>query len=188
MPNLPFFGRLPCGPAGWLALLLIKADDVETNPGPTATHKQVWICDICHQQIHGRKQISIMCNRIEHWVHLRSRRYPPITIYRYLDLPYTEIIQTHNSHRHNTTPPLQTLPKPPSLLPTPHSPPTPTTPPQPKHTSNTHLFPTGLVKPKTNPLIYSPPLRPQPNTYTSHILHQLSSSHAPHSSTARQLR
>ena len=25
----------PCGPAGWLALLLTKAGDVETNPGPT---------------------------------------------------------------------------------------------------------------------------------------------------------
>ena len=37
------------------------------------------------------------------------RRYPPSTIYRYLDLPYTQIIRTHNTHRHNTTPPLQTL-------------------------------------------------------------------------------
>ena len=60
-----------CGQAGWLALLLIKAADVETNPGPTTTHKQVCICEICLKQIHGRKQISIMCNRIEHWVHLR---------------------------------------------------------------------------------------------------------------------
>ena len=51
-------------------LLLIKASDVETNPGPTTTHKQVWIYDICHKQIHGMKQISIWCNRIEHWVHL----------------------------------------------------------------------------------------------------------------------
>ena len=34
-------------------------------------HKQVWICDICHKQIHGRKQIFIQCNMIEHWVHLR---------------------------------------------------------------------------------------------------------------------
>ena len=29
----------PCTPAGWLALLLTKAGDVETNPGPT-TFKQ----------------------------------------------------------------------------------------------------------------------------------------------------
>ena len=39
--------------------------------GPTTTHKQVWICDICHNQIHGRKQISIRCNKIDHWLHLR---------------------------------------------------------------------------------------------------------------------
>ena len=61
----------PCGPAGWLALLLSKAGDVETNPDPTTLTKQVWICDTCHKQIHVRKQISIRCNRIKHWVHLR---------------------------------------------------------------------------------------------------------------------
>ena len=57
----------PCGPAGWLALLLTNAGDVETNPGPRTLNKKVWICDICHKQIHVRKQISIRCNRIEHW-------------------------------------------------------------------------------------------------------------------------
>ena len=61
----------PCAPAGWLALLLTKAGDVETNPGPTTLFKKVWICDICHKQIHVRKQISIRCNMIEQWVHLR---------------------------------------------------------------------------------------------------------------------
>ena len=60
----------PCGPAGWLALLLIKGGDVETNPGPTTSHNRVWIYYICYKQIHVRKQISISCNRIEHWVHL----------------------------------------------------------------------------------------------------------------------
>ena len=71
-PDLPFFGACrPCGPAGWLALLLTKAGDVDTNPGPTTLNKKIWICDICHKQIHVRKQISIRCNRIEHWVHLR---------------------------------------------------------------------------------------------------------------------
>ena len=35
-PDLPFLrASRPCGPAGWLALLLTKAGDVETNPGPT---------------------------------------------------------------------------------------------------------------------------------------------------------
>ena len=66
-----FWPCRPCGPAGWLALLLTKAGDVETNPGPTTLNKRVWICDICHKQIHVRKQISIRCNRIEHWVYLR---------------------------------------------------------------------------------------------------------------------
>ena len=58
-------------PAGWLAMLLIKVGDVKSNPGQTTTRKQVWICDICHRQIQVRKQISIRCNRIEHWVYLR---------------------------------------------------------------------------------------------------------------------
>ena len=42
-------------PAGWLALLLTKAGDVEANPGPTTLNKKVWICDFCHKQIHVRK-------------------------------------------------------------------------------------------------------------------------------------
>ena len=46
------------------------------------------------------------------------RRYPASIIYRYLDLPSTQIIRTHNSHRHNTTPPLQTMVQTPYLLPT----------------------------------------------------------------------
>ena len=61
----------PAGHAGCLPLLLIKAGGVKPNPGTTTTDKQVWIGDICHKQIHGRKQISIRCNRIEYWVHLR---------------------------------------------------------------------------------------------------------------------
>ena len=39
----------------------------------------------------------------------KMRRYPPSTIYRYLDLPSTQIIRIHDSHRHTTTPLLQTL-------------------------------------------------------------------------------
>ena len=66
-----FWACRPCGPDGWLALQLTKAGDVETNPGPTTLNKQAWICDICYKQIHVRKQISIRCNGIEHWVHLR---------------------------------------------------------------------------------------------------------------------
>ena len=63
-PDLQFFWACrPCGPAGWLALLLTKAGDVETNQGPTTLSKRVWICDIYHKQIHVRKQISMRCNR-----------------------------------------------------------------------------------------------------------------------------
>ena len=51
-----FWACRPCGPAGWLALLLTKAGDVETNPGPTTSNKKVWICDICHKQIHVRSR------------------------------------------------------------------------------------------------------------------------------------
>ena len=71
--NLPapiyrFLG-IPAMRTRWMAGA--AAGDVETNPGPTTLNKKVWICDICHKQIHVRKQISIRCNRIEHWVHLR---------------------------------------------------------------------------------------------------------------------
>ena len=54
-PDYRFWAIRPCGPAGWLAMFLIKAGDVEINPGPTTTRKQVWICDICHRQIQVRK-------------------------------------------------------------------------------------------------------------------------------------
>ena len=84
-------------------------------------------------------------------------RYPPSTIHRYLDLPSTQIIQTHTSHRHNTSPPLPTLVQAPYPLPT-------YTPPQPKHRhmSNTPPVPTGLVKPKPNSPIHSSPSPPTP--------------------------
>ena len=126
----------PCGPAGWLALLPIKEGDLETIPDPTTTHKQVLIYDICHNQIHGRKQISIRCNR-----------HPPSTTYRYLDLPSPQTIWTHTER----TPPHPPRPwsKP---LPTPHL-----HHPKHRHTSNTPPVPAELVKPKPNPLIHSPP-------------------------------
>ena len=141
-PIYRFWACRSCGPAGWLALLLTKASD----PGPTTLIKQLWICDICHKQIHVRKQISIRCNRIEHWVHLRCAG---IRQAQYTDTwtchlhresrltPYTDIIPPHRS---------QPWSKPPT-----HSPPTP---PQPKHMSNTPPVPTGVVKPKPNTLIH----------------------------------
>ena len=113
-----FWASRPYGPASWLALLLTKAGDVETIPSPTTSNTRVWICDICYKQIHVMKQISIRCNRIGTLGAPQMCRYPPSTIHRYLDLPSTHKIQTHNSHRYNTTPPLQTMG--PSPLPTPH--------------------------------------------------------------------
>ena len=146
-------------PAGWLALLLTKAGDVETNPGPTTPNKKVWICDICHKQIHVRKQISIRCNRIEHWVHLRCAG---IRQAQYTDIWTCHLHRESRLTPHtDITPPQRSRPlsKPPT-----HSPPTPPTPPQPKHRhmSNTPPAPTGLVKPKPNYLIHSPPSPPTP--------------------------
>ena len=74
-------------PAAWLALLLTKAGDVESNPGPaTHTNKHtpvIWIFDLCHKQI-NKKQTSIKCNHTHntHWVHLKcthiqQRQYKP---------------------------------------------------------------------------------------------------------------
>ena len=40
-PIYRFWACRPCGPPGWLALLLTKAGDVETNPGPTTLNKKV---------------------------------------------------------------------------------------------------------------------------------------------------
>ena len=156
-----FWTSWPYGPAGWLALLLIKEDDVETNPGPTTLNKQVWICDICHKQIHVRKQISIRCNRIEHWVHLRCA-----------GIRQTQYTDTWTCHLHResrlTTHTAITPPHPyrpwSRRLPTPHlhilcshrigktqpqssHPPTtsPPTPPQAKHIHISHTPPTPLI-------------------------------------------
>ena len=105
--RLPFFwASWQCGPAGWLAKLLIKAGDVETNPGPTTSRKQVWICDICHRQIQVRKPISIRCNSIEHWVNLRCTG---IRLAQYTDTS-TRRIQTHNKHRLNMAHAAHSLP------------------------------------------------------------------------------
>ena len=69
------------------------------------------------------------------------RRYPPSTIHRYLDLPSTQIIQTHTLHRHNPTPPD------PGPSPYPLSTYATTTKTQ-THVQYPPPVPTGLVKPK----------------------------------------
>ena len=84
-----FWAIRPCEPTGWLAMLLVKAVDVETNPGPTTTRKQVWIYDICHIQMQVRKKISIRCNRIELFItHLYD--------YHIITLTYHTIYHTHS--------------------------------------------------------------------------------------------
>ena len=104
-----------------------KAGDVETNPGPTTSRKQVWICNICHRHIQVRKQISIRCNMIEHWMHLRCSG---IRLAQYTD--------TWTCHQHKEcklTPNTDLIP-PHSPRPWP-KPPTHSHPPQHHHNQNT---------------------------------------------------
>ena len=83
--------------------------DVETNPSPTTSHKRVWICDICYKQIPVRKQISIRCNRIELWVHLRCAG---IRQEQYTDTWTCHLHRESRLTSHTDTPPLQTGPIP----------------------------------------------------------------------------
>ena len=170
-----------CGPAVWLALLLTKAVDVVTNPGLTTSNKRVRICDIYYKQIHVRKQISIRCNRIEYWVHLRCAGI------RQSQYTYTWTCHLNRESRltphTDITPPHPSIPWSKHLT---HSPPTPPTPQQPKHrhTSNTPPVPTGLVRFKPNPLILSSthPISTQPipsQTHT-HLTYYTNCSHPTH--------
>ena len=153
-----FWAGRPSGPAGWLAQLLLKAGDVETNPGPKHTRTQVWICDICHREI-TMKQTSLRCNHSEHWVHLRCAH---IRVDQYTD---TWICHLHRGSRlpHATyTSPHFPLASSKPLL---HSPPTPPTPPHPKHqhTSNSPTSPPKMTNPSLpKPLIHFPPTPPTP--------------------------
>ena len=109
------------------------------------------------------------------------RRNPPSTIYRYLDQPSTQIIQTRNTHRHNTTLPSQILAQGarPLSLNTIHTTATKT---------QTHILlspcSSRIGKAQTqscHPLTPNTS-HPDPNTYTCHTLHQHLS---PHSSLTR---
>ena len=130
------------GPAGWLALLLLKAGDVETNPGPKQTRTQVWICDICHREI-NRNQTWVRCNHWEHWVHLRCAH---IRVDQYKD---TSICHLHREsrlpHATHTSPHFPLANSRPLL----HSSSTPPTLAHPKHqhTSNLPTSPLKMTKP-----------------------------------------
>ena len=151
-------------------MLLIKAGVVETNPGLTTTHKQVWICDICHRQIQVRKKISIRCSRNEHWEHLRCTG---ICLAQYTD---SWTCHQHQESRLTTHIDI-TLPYPPRPW-LKYSPPTP---PQPKHRHISHFpnVPPELVNPKPNHVTpktsYPAPSQTHTHvtnsTYTSHHTH-----------------
>ena len=116
-----FWAGRPSGPAGWLALLLLKAGDVETNPGPKHTRTQVWICNICHREI-NRKQTSLRCNHSEHWVHLRCAhiridQYTDTWICHLEDPDYLTQHTPHHTFLHSPpTPPHPTSPQTPTYI------------------------------------------------------------------------
>ena len=170
-----FLASRPCRPAGWLALLLTKAGDVETYPGPTTSNKRVWICDICYKQIHVRKHISIRCNMIEHWVHLRCAG---IRQAQYTDTwtchlhkesrltTHTDITQPHPSRPWSKTPT--------------HYPPTPPAPPHPKQTNVQH-FPCshriGKAQTQSSHPLTPFSTHPAPSQTHTHLTHSTNSSH-----------
>ena len=65
------------------------------------THTQTCTCDICLKII-NKKQISIRCNAIEHWVHHRCAG----VSLQHMDLPSTQHVQVHftklSHHKTNT--------------------------------------------------------------------------------------
>ena len=137
-----FLTSRSCGPAGRLALFLLKAGDIHTYPCPTTSHKLVWIFGICYEQMHVRMQISIRCNRIEYGVHLRGAGIHQIQ-YTHLVLPSTQRIRIIILYHTDITPPHPSNPC--SKTPT-KSQHTPSTSPQPKHrqTPNIPLFPQDM--------------------------------------------
>ena len=136
-------------------MLLIQAGNVETNPGPTTTCKQVWICDICHRFIQVRKRISIRCNRIEHWVHLRCTEHT-------IQIPGPAINTKNLDSQHHTTLPYPGLSRPPTHI-------TAT-----KTQTHIPLSPCssriGEAQIQSSHPQHLPP-RPEPNTYTWHTHH-----------------
>ena len=67
-PDIPSFGKPAMRMVG---AALHKSGWCRDESRSDNSNKRVCICDICYKQIHVMKQISIMCNRIDHWVHLR---------------------------------------------------------------------------------------------------------------------
>ena len=169
-PDLPFFWHaVHADPLDGWRCCSQKRVSVETNSGPTTLNKKVWICDICHKQIYVRKQISIRCNRIEHWVHLRCAG---IRQAQYTD---TWTCHLHRESRltPHTAPPHRSRPlsKPPT-----HSPPTPT-----KTQTHVQHSPCPQRIGKAQTLFYHPltPLSTHtaPSQTHTHVTHSTNTSH-----------
>ena len=133
--------------------------------------------DIYHRQIHVRKQISIWCNRIEHWVHLMCAG---IRLSQYTD---TWTCHVHKESRLTTHTDI-TPSHPQSLVQATNPFPTYTT-----HNTTTQIQ-THLTHYHRSDRIGKAQHHTQlrtPNTYTLHTLHLQLSPHAPHSSLVRRL-
>ena len=70
---------------------LIKAGDVERNPGSTTTHNQVRVCEICYKQIRDRKLHNKLSYRLPH-----SHYNIPKTTMRHI---HTTIVSRHLATR-----------------------------------------------------------------------------------------
>ena len=172
-----FLGK-PAIRTGWMAGTTPHKSGQCQDKSRSDNHTQTSLDLRYLPQIHGRKQISIRCNIIEHWVHLRCAgirlaqsilQIPGPAIYtKNPDSTHTDITPPHPSISWSNPPT--------------YSPHTPPRPPQPKHrhTSNTSPVPTGLVKPKPNPLIQSPPLSFNAAPSQAHILLHLPHQHCRH--------
>ena len=68
VPDLPFLDMPTRTMAGTAPHKSRRCQNKSMSNNHTQTSL---ICDICHKEIHGRNQISIRCNRIEYWVHLK---------------------------------------------------------------------------------------------------------------------
>ena len=159
-PDLPFFGHAGHSDPlnGWRCCSQKRVMSRPIQVRQLQTRKSGFVISAINKYM-SESRLSIRCNRIEHWVHLRCAG---IRQAQYTDTWTCHLHRESRLTSHtDITPPhrYRPLSKPPT-----HSPPTPPTPPQPKHRhmSNTPPVPTGLVKPKPNSLIHSPPSPPTP--------------------------
>ena len=94
-----FLACRPCGPAGWLALLLTKAGDVETNPGPSVWSPIASSTSINKLQVMQNAALTTAtgCTQDTNIQHLHDET---------LTLPIHEHLQLHApqyKHRHITS-------------------------------------------------------------------------------------